>query len=112
MKLQGCQEQKNRPAPTALTKKKEEVLMKKRAFVIASVLALSIMAATQVALAQDSMVVNIPFEFVAGQATLPAGEYLGQSPKTGSAVILINRTNADAPVPLVTMPTSAGHPPA
>ncbi len=84
--------------------------MKKRAFVIASVLALSIMAATQVALAQDSMVVNIPFEFVAGNATLPAGEYLVQSPEFGPAVILINRAIPDASVALVTMPASARDP--
>ncbi len=84
--------------------------MKKRAFVIASVLALSIMAAAQVALAQDSMVVNIPFAFVAGNAALPAGEYLVQSPERGSAVILVNRMIPDASVALVTMPTSARDP--
>lgn len=84
--------------------------MKKRAFVIASVLALSIMAAAQVALAQDSMVVNIPFQFVAGKTTLPAGEYLVQSPEAGRAVILMHRAIPDASVALVTMPAAVRDP--
>ena len=84
--------------------------MKKRAFVIAGMLALSIVAATQVVLAQDTMLVNIPFEFVAGKATLPAGEYLVQNPAAGSTVILIHRKSPDASVILLSMPTSARDP--
>jgi hypothetical protein len=49
--------------------------MKKQSFLMAGLLVLSSMAATQVARAQESLVVNIPFAFVAGNATLPAGEY-------------------------------------
>ena len=77
--------------------------MKKRAFVMAGLLALSIMAVTQVALAQDSMVVNIPFEFVAGKTTLPPGEYIVQAPERGSAVFLIHRTIPKTSVVLMTM---------
>jgi hypothetical protein len=84
--------------------------MKKRAFVMAGLLALSIMAVTQVALGQDSMVVNIPFEFVAGKATLPPGEYIVQAPESGSAVLLINRTTPNASIVLVTMPARSRDP--
>src|SRR6266850_1506507 len=49
--------------------------MKKQSFLMAGVLVLSSMAATQVARAQETMVVDIPFAFTAGNATLPAGEY-------------------------------------
>ena len=76
--------------------------MKKRALVMAGLLALSIMAVTQVAQAQDSMVVNIPFEFVAGKATLPPGEYIVQTPISEPAVFLINRTNPHASIVLTT----------
>lgn len=84
--------------------------MKKRSFVMTSLLLLALMAAAQVARAQDNMVVNIPFAFVAGKATLPAGEYLVQNPESGPAVILIHRTIPDACAVFVTMPTSARDP--
>jgi hypothetical protein len=63
--------------------------MKTRAIVTASLFALSLIVAAQVAQAQESMAVNIPFAFVAGDATLPAGEYRVQTLNTNSAVILI-----------------------
>ena len=84
--------------------------MKKRAFVMAGFLALSIMAVTQVALAQDSMVVNIPFEFVAGKATLPPGEYLVQAPGSRSAIFLIQRDTPHASAVLLTMATRSRDP--
>jgi len=40
--------------------------MKKRTFVMTSLLLLSLMVAAQVVQAQEPVVVNIPFEFVAG----------------------------------------------
>jgi hypothetical protein len=49
--------------------------MKTRALVMAGMMALTVMACTRVAQAQEMMVVNIPFDFVAGDTTLPAGEY-------------------------------------
>ena len=84
--------------------------MKKRAFVMAGLLALSIMAVTQVALAQDSMVVNIPFEFVAGKTTLPPGEYIVQAPERGSAVFLIHRTIPHSSIVLMTMSAQSRDP--
>ena len=84
--------------------------MKKRALVMAGFLALSIMAVTQVALAQDSMVANIPFEFVAGKATLPPGEYLVQAPEGRSAIFLIRRDTPHASAVLLTMPAGSRDP--
>src|SRR5260370_6225731 len=55
--------------------------MKKQSFLIAGLLVLSSMAAAQVARAQETMVVDIPFAFVAGRATPPAGE--NRVPKLG-----------------------------
>ncbi len=49
--------------------------MKKRAFVTAILFLFSIVVAAQVAQADEPMLANIPFAFVAGNVTLPAGEY-------------------------------------
>lgn len=73
--------------------------MKKQAFTFAALLALSMVAATISAHAQAPSVlaVNIPFEFVVGNQTLPAGEYKierGLSP--GLDVLLIRCTDGRA----------------
>jgi len=96
MTLQGRREKKNRPAPTALTKRKEEVPMKKRAFVTATLFVLSLIVAAQVVRADEPMLVNIPFAFVAGNVTLPAGEYRVQKLDGSSAVVLISCADASA----------------
>jgi len=70
--------------------------MKKRAFVMATLLVLSIMVAAQVAQAEEPMLVNIPFAFTAGNVTLPAGEYRVQKLDGNSAVVLISCTDASA----------------
>jgi hypothetical protein len=75
---------------------KEEVPMKKRSFVMTIVLLLSLMAAAQVVRAQESLVVSIPFEFVAGNATLPAGEYRVQNLDRNPAVLLIHCSDSTA----------------
>jgi len=65
--------------------------MKKRTFVMATLFVLSlVVVAVQVAKADDPMLVNIPFAFVAGNVTLPAGEYRVQKLDGGSAVLLIS----------------------
>jgi len=63
--------------------------MKKQSFLMAGFLVLSSMAATQVARAQETLVVNIPFAFVAGNATLPAGDYRVQKWDGNSSLLLI-----------------------
>jgi hypothetical protein len=70
--------------------------MKKQSFLTAGLLVLSSsMAATQVARAEQSMVVKIPFAFTVGDATLPAGEYRVHTLDNNSAVILIRCSDAD-----------------
>src|SRR6266566_141435 len=75
---------------------KEEVPMKKRLFVIAALLMFASIPATQVARADEPMLVNIPFAFVAGNATLPAGEYRVEKLNGNSAVVLIRCSDANA----------------
>jgi hypothetical protein len=75
---------------------KEEVPMKKRLFVMAGLLMFASMVATQVARADEPMLVNIPFAFVAGNVTLPAGEYRVEKLHGNSAVVLIRCSDASA----------------
>jgi hypothetical protein len=89
---------------------KEEGQMKKRTLVMTSLLLLSLMVAAQVVHAQETLVVNIPFEFVAGQATLPAGEYRVQKLENGSAVVLIHHADPGASVMVMTIPSQANAP--
>jgi hypothetical protein len=78
--------------------------MKKQSILLAGLLALSIMAVTQVARAQESMIVNIPFAFTAGNVTLPAGEYRVQKLEQYSAVLLMNCRDARAATFVVANP--------
>jgi hypothetical protein len=93
---------KDKSAWTAPAKKKEEGPMKKQSFLMAGLLVLTSMAATQVARAQQSMVVDIPFAFVAGDATLPAGEYRVQKLDGNSAVLLIQCSDHSAAAMVIT----------
>jgi hypothetical protein len=68
--------------------------MRKRALVMAGAIALTVMASTRVARAQDPLVVNIPFDFVAGTTKLPAGEYAIKVSGPQNTLLLINRTDA------------------
>ena len=49
--------------------------MKKHAFVAATLFLLSIIVAAQAVQADETMLVSVPFAFVAGNVTLPAGDY-------------------------------------
>jgi hypothetical protein len=51
------------------------------------------MASTQVAQAQELLVVNIPFDFVAGNVTLPAGEYSIKVSAPERVLLLMDRKN-------------------
>jgi len=70
--------------------------MKTRALVMAGLTALAVMASTRVAQAQNSLLVNIPFDFVAGNQTLPAGEYSVQASGPERTLILIDRKDPAA----------------
>jgi hypothetical protein len=68
--------------------------MKTRALVMAGMMALTAMATTRVAQAQQEVAVNIPFDFVAGNTQLPAGEYTVKVSVPTHALILISRKDA------------------
>jgi len=70
--------------------------MKTRALVMAGTMALTAMACTRVAQAQEMLVVNIPFDFVAGNMTLPAGEYSIKVTGPERTLLLIDRKDAAA----------------
>jgi hypothetical protein len=76
--------------------------MKTRALVMAAVMALTAMATTRVAQAQDAMAVNVPFDFVAGGKTLPAGEYAVRPSGAGNTLILIDRKDASVSALIIT----------
>jgi hypothetical protein len=84
--------------------------MKKQSFLMAGVLVLSSMAVTQIARAQEAMVVDIPFAFTAGNATLPAGEYRVQKMDRNSAVLLIHCWDARASALVITNAAQAKEP--
>ena len=73
--------------------------MKTRALVMAGMMALTVMASSRVAQAQEMqemLVVNIPFDFVAGNMTLPAGEYSIKVTAPERTLLLIDRKDAAA----------------
>jgi hypothetical protein len=76
--------------------------MKKQSFLMAGLLVLTSMAATQVARAQETMVVDIPFAFTAGNAALPAGEYRVQKLDRHPAVLLIHCSDPSASAIVIT----------
>jgi hypothetical protein len=84
--------------------------MKKRAFVTATLFVFSIIVAAQVAQANEPMLVNIPFAFVAGNATLPAGEYRVEKLDSNSAVILVRCSDASAAAMVLSNGTQAREP--
>ena len=64
--------------------------MRKQILVFAALLGVCMLAAGPVQ-AQSSFKVNIPFAFVAGEAALPAGEYIVTPPQIGGAKALTLR---------------------
>ena len=82
--------------------------MKNRILVMASMLVLCSFAATQAARAQEPLAVNIPFAFVAGETTLPAGEYRVQKLDGSSAVLLIRCAEPRSAIMVVTNATRTG----
>jgi len=66
--------------------------MKKLMFRLTLMFGLAFMA-TQVALAQQPLLVNIPFAFTAGTVVLPAGEYRVEKLNTSGMVLKIQSTD-------------------
>jgi len=84
--------------------------MKKRAFVTATLFVLSLMVTAQVARADEPMLVNIPFAFMAGNVTLPAGEYRVQKLDPNSGVLLIKCSDPSATAIVVTHAAQGNEP--
>jgi hypothetical protein len=72
--------------------------MKMRALVMASVMALTGIASTRVAQAQEPLVIRIPFDFVVGGKTLPAGEYSVNTSGPERTLLLIDRQDPSASI--------------
>jgi len=81
--------------------------MKARAILMAGMMTLTVMASTRVAQAQDHLVVNVPFDFAAGGATLPAGEYSVKASEASRMLLLINRTNPGVSVVIPANPAQS-----
>ena len=79
--------------------------MKTRVLLMTSFFALTIIAAGQTVQAQQVMLVDIPFNFVAGGATLPAGEYAVGRSATNDGVLLLKQQ--DNPRASAMIPTFA-----
>src|SRR6516225_9761127 len=86
--------------------------MKKTLCRISGVLALAFLATTQVARAQEPVVANIPFQFTAGEMTLPAGEYRVQKVRDGSSALLIRSRDGKGATMVITSAASVNAPPA
>jgi hypothetical protein len=79
----------------AAAERNKEDPMKKQAFAVVILLGALMLAAGPVQ-AQSSFRVNIPFAFVAGETSLPAGEYIVQPPQIGGAkAVTLLRTDGD-----------------
>ena len=72
-----------------------EVAMKKRALMMAGLIALTVMASTRTARAQEMLVENIPFAFVAGNQALPAGACAVNAASPTHPLLLINCRSPD-----------------
>jgi hypothetical protein len=84
--------------------------MKTRALVMAGMMALTAMACTQVAQAQDPIVVNVPFDFMVGNKTLPAGQYSVKVSGKEQALLLIDREDATQSMFIATNAAVANEP--
>lgn len=81
--------------------------MRKRVLLMAVVMALTFLASTRVARAQELMIVNIPFDFAVGTKTLPAGEYSVKDSPTLQTLLLIDRDDPSQGAFLLTQPVDA-----
>jgi hypothetical protein len=84
--------------------------MKNTVYRITGILALACLATIQVARAQEPVLASIPFQFTAGQATLPAGEYRVQKVRDGSSVLMIRNTEGNGAIMVMTLPASVNAP--
>jgi hypothetical protein len=84
--------------------------MKTRAILMAAAMTLTVLASTRVAQAQEQLVVTIPFDFAAGSANLPAGDYSVKAASANHTVLLVNRDNPAVSMILVANAASSAQP--
>ena len=84
--------------------------MRKSLLRITSLVALAFVAATQVARAQEPLLVTIPFSFTAGDKALPAGEYRVEKAANGSLSLMIHRTDGSDGAFVTPLPVSKNEP--
>jgi hypothetical protein len=84
--------------------------MRKRTLAMTGLIALTMLASTRVARAQDSLVVTVPFDFVAGSTKLPAGEYSIKVSGPQQVLFVIQRTSREVVAMLNTNATLATAP--
>lgn len=66
--------------------------MKKRTLIMAAAVALGVLGTTRGVEAQQLLVVNVPFDFIAGNQVLPAGEYAVEDVGPQHNLVLVNRS--------------------
>jgi hypothetical protein len=84
--------------------------MKTRAILMAAAMSLTVLASTRVANAQDQLVVTIPFDFAAGSANLPAGDYSVKATSANHTIVLLNRDNPSVSMILIAHDATAKGP--
>ncbi len=81
--------------------------MKTRAIAISIFLGLFLLAATAPVQAQQPLRVKIPFNFVADNVSLPAGEYSVQAARDGSPALILQRIDGRGNQAAIVMTHSA-----
>jgi hypothetical protein len=89
---------------------KKEDSMKNTLCRIAGILALAFLVTTQVARAQEAVLANIPFQFTAGEMTLPAGEYRVQKVRDSSSALVIRSTDGKGAAMVITFAAAVNAP--
>jgi len=82
----------------------------KHIFRMTGMLFLAVMAAAQVTKAQQAVIVNVPFDFTAGDAKLPAGEYTVGKSSSDSPVLKIARADGSDAVLVPSIATQSNGP--
>ena len=84
--------------------------MKNTVYRITGFLGLALLATIQDARAQEPVLASIPFQFTAGQMTLPAGEYKVQRMNDDSSALLVRSTDGNEATIVMTFAASVNAP--
>src|SRR5215470_1041264 len=84
--------------------------MKKSLFKLTGLVALALVATTQIARAQEPVRVTIPFAFTADDKVLPAGEYRVEKAAQGSLALMIRRIDGSEGMFVTASATASSEP--